>query len=154
MDYRYDPIYQRDGADSGHKQQPPVAQPQPEAEPEPVEVSPVTAQGERVPDDGQAHGTPPGAAAGSNPYVLVLMISGLVLIAAGIVSIFAGGQLVNMQMMATSMQTQQSPFQLMTYGQSLITLGPFLLALGVGTLLGVTFLKAQVWQKVNREAAH
>ncbi|GAB3246103.1 hypothetical protein [Arthrobacter pigmenti] len=147
MDYRYDPMYQRGHDPSGREQQP-AAQPGPD--PEPVEVSPVTPVGEAALEHGNGQQIPPPEpATGSNPYLLVLMISGLVLIAAGIVSIVAGGQLMNMRMMPTSVEDQQGSFQMMTYGQSLITLGPFLLALGVGTLLGVTFLKAHNWQRLN-----
>jgi hypothetical protein len=149
MDYRYDPMYQRGNETSGHEQQHPA---RPEPDPEPVEVSPVTPAGEAVSERENGQQVPPEPATGSNPYLLVLMITGLVLIAAGIVSIIAGGQMMNMRLMPTSIQDQQSSFQMMTYGQSLITLGPFLLALGVGTLLGVTFLKAHFWQKLNRGA--
>lgn len=147
MDYRYDPMYQRGHEPSGGEQQQPA---RPEPEPEPVEVSPVTPGGEPVPEGGNEQQLPAVPASGSNPYLLVLMITGLVLIAAGIVSIVAGGQLMNMRIMPTSIEDQQNSFQMLTYGQSLIALGPYLLALGVGTLLGVTFLKAHTWQKLNR----
>lgn len=148
MDYRYDPMYQRGHEPSSREQQPA----RPEPEPEPVEVSAVTPTGETVPERGNVQQAPVEPTTGSNPYLLVLMVAGLVLIAAGIASIVAGGQLMNMRMMPTSAEDQQNSFQLLAYGQSLMALGPYLLALGVGTLLGVTFLKAHVWQRLNRGA--
>ncbi len=146
MDKRYEAMYQR-----GHQQEAsePVAREehtsvrQPDPEPGPVEVAPVTPAGERVSNDPPAPPSSPRA----NPFIWLLIIVGSILTVGAGVALFAGGQLINMQMSAGSFGAQQEAFLLMTYGQALTTLAPFLLALGLGTLIGVVFLKAHAWQR-------
>ncbi|HET8795865.1 MAG TPA: hypothetical protein VFM62_05765 [Arthrobacter sp.] len=146
MDERYESMYQR-----GHQAEPRETVPPQDnkaAVPEdresgPVEVAPVTPAGERMAPD-QSASVPVGP--GPNPYIRLLIIAGCILIVGAVVAFFAGGQLINMQMMPASVEAQQEAFLLMTYGQSLTTVAPFLLALGLGTLLGVAFMKAHAWR--------
>lgn len=146
MDKRYEAMYQR-----GH--QPEASEPvareehksvrQPDPERAPVEVAPVTPAGEKVSEDPPAPPSTPRA----NPYIRLLIIVGCILTVGAGVALFAGSQLINMQMAPGSFGAQQEAFLFMTYGQSLTTLAPFLLALGLGTLIGVAFLKAHAWQR-------
>lgn len=150
MDERYESMYQR-----GHQAEPQKIVPAKkdraavpdDRESGSVEVAPVTPAGERV-DPG-----PPAAvqtSAGPNPYIRLLIIAGCILIVGAVVAFFGGGQLINMQMMPSSVEAQEEAFLLMTYGQSLTAVAPFLLALGLGTLLGVVFMKAYAWRAPQR----
>ncbi|GAB3522172.1 hypothetical protein [Arthrobacter monumenti] len=150
MDERYESLYQR-----GHQAEPQKTVPAMDDRPAvpdshetgSVEVAPVTPAGERVdPEPSAAVQTN----AGPNPYIRLLIIAGCILIVGAVVAFFGGGQLINMQMMPSSVEAQEEAFLLMTYGQSLTTVAPFLLALGLGTLLGVVFMKAHTWRAPQR----
>lgn len=150
MDERYESLYQR-----GHQPEPQQSVPPKDNGPAatddrrsgPVEVAPVTPAGERMAPDTSASVQ---AGSGPNPYIRLLIIAGCLLIVGAVVAFFAGGQLINMQMTATSVDAQQEAFLLMTYGQSLTTVAPFLLALGLGTLIGVAFMKAHAWRALQQ----
>lgn len=160
MDKRYESMYQRghqpgQTADAVPRTAPEVTRPSDPAPPPvevapvevvPVEVAPVTQAGEPVDHESSA----PPVAQKANPYVRLLISVGCILTGGAVVALFAGGQLINMQMSPDSFGAQQEAFLLMTYGQSLTTLAPFLLALGLGTLIGIAFLKAHAWQKSQR----